>query len=445
MAQQPVVIVGGGWAGIAAAIELTHHGVAVTLIDSGQRLGGRGRSVLLAGVEVDNGQHLLIGAYSETLRLMQRLGLKEHELFFRQPTLLDSRGFKLPGFRLSLPMAPAPFHFVLGLLRAEGFSSKEKFAILRFCARQKWRDFRLADDLPLGPWLTSQGQSDKVVQQLWKPLCLAILNTPIEIASTAIFLRVLRDSFTLKRGYSDFLVARHNLGKLLPEPAQAYLHTRQSSVVLGERIKQLEFDGDDGVRLHAAANSYWGKDVILALAPDQCLQLTASIGALTELNEKLSRFKPSPITTIYLQYPAHIGLRQSLLGISGGLLEWLVDRAYCDQPGLIAGVISGPGPHMLLSKEALIERALGELRCLFPHWPAPLSGAVIREKRATYLCEAGIHRLRPGPATALPRLWLAGDYTDTGYPATLEGAVRSGVACAQALMQHRSANAASSE
>lgn len=432
----PVVIVGGGWAGLSTAIELSHHKIAVTLIDSNQQLGGRGRTITINNMDIDNGQHLLIGAYSETLRLLKLMGQQESDLFDRQPTLLHSRTHKLPGFRLALPRIAAPLNFLLGLLSAKGFSIKEKMAILQLCLMLNRCDFSIDRDQNLSAWLEKNGQTKKITQQFWRPLCLAMLNTPIDIASSKVFLRVLKDSFTLKRDYSDFLFAKHNIGLLFPQPAEHYLEKNGTTLITGERVKAIKQTTETTFIVQTNDRSIKTQHIVLAMPPKQCLRLIENISALAPLHKQLECFKTSPITTIYLHYPKHVSLGQDMLGISGGQLEWLVDRSTSKQAGIIAGIISGPGSHMRLSKETLAKKAIVEIATLFPHWPEPLQVSVVREKRATFLCEAGVNQYRPKNKTAIPNLWLAGDHTDTGYPSTLEGAVRSGVACSQEILQN---------
>ncbi len=432
----PVVIVGGGWAGLSTAIELSHHKIAVTLIESNQQLGGRGRTITINNMDIDNGQHLLIGAYSETLRLLKLMGQQESDLFDRQAMRLHSRTHKLAGFHLSLPRIAAPLNFLLGLLSAKGFSIREKAAILQLCFVLNRCDFSIDRDQNLSAWLAQNGQSEKVTQQFWQPLCLAMLNTPIDIASSEVFLRVLKDSFTLKQDYSDCLFARHNIGLLFPQPAQNYLKKNGATLITGERVKAIEPITKTAFVIQTNERSIKARHIVLAIPPKQCLRLIENISALTSLHKQLERFKTSPITTIYLRYPKHVSLGQTMLGISGGLLEWLIDRDTSQQAGFIAGIISGTGPHMKLSKEALAKKAIAEINTLFPHWPEPLHVSVVREKQATFLCEAGVNEYRPKNKTAMPNLWLAGDHIDTGYPSTLEGAVRSGVTCAQEILQN---------
>jgi predicted NAD/FAD-binding protein len=208
-----VAVIGGGWAGIAAAVELTAAGVATTLFEAGRALGGRARSISVAGRRLDNGQHILLGAYREILDLMRRIGADPDRLFDRRPLqVVDDAGF-----RLALPQWPAPFHVAWGLLTAQGAGWREKLATARWMQGVKARGFRLGADTTVAAWLDAAGQTGELRRHLWEPLCLAALNIPAARASAQVFANVLRDSLgSQRREDTDLLLPRVDLGRLLP-------------------------------------------------------------------------------------------------------------------------------------------------------------------------------------------------------------------------------------
>lgn len=426
-----VIVVGGGWAGLAAAVELSAAGVPVHLLESAPQLGGRARTISSDGLAVDNGQHLLIGAYRATLRLLRRIGVDTDAALLREPLRLaverDSRRLEL-----AAPPLPAPLHLAWALWRAEGLHAGERRAALAFCLRAWRQNFAVAPDISVAALL--QGQPDGLLQALWEPLCLATLNTPLHQASAQVFLRVLHDAFTQRRHDADLLHPHHHLGQLLPEPARRYIERHGGQVSTRCRLTALQFDGsraavvtNNGV-LPAAA-------IVVATAPWHAAPLLAAHAPLRALAQQLRALGSAPITTVYLSYPADITLGRAMLGFAQGLLQWLVDRGVvCGQHGLMAAVISGPGPHMALDRDTLAEQVADAIARHFPPWPRPHNIRVVREKRATFLCDVDSNARRPANATPQTGLWLAGDYTDTGYPATLEGAVRSGVQCARRII-----------
>lgn len=426
----PVIVVGGGWAGLAAATELAAAGVPVHLLESAPQLGGRARSADPGGLAVDNGQHLLIGAYRETLQLLRRVGAAP-ALLWREPlqlSVLRAHGT----LQLTAPPLPAPLHLAWALGRADGLLPGERRAALAFCLRAWRQRFHVAPDISVAALLADQPAG--LVRALWEPLCLAILNTPLAQASAQVFLRVLRDAFTRRRHDADLLHPRTVLGHLLPEPARHYIEQRGGSVTTRCRASALEFDGN-GCSVVSAAGRQAASHIILATAPWHAAPLLAMHAPLQPLAQQLTALGSAPIATVYLSYPADVTLGRAMLGFEHGLTQWLVDRGVvCGQRGLLAAVISGPGTHMALDAKALGARVADEIAGRFRHWPAAQQIRVVREKRATFLCDVGSNRRRPSHATPQPGLWLAGDYTDTGYPATLEGAVRSGVQCARRII-----------
>jgi squalene-associated FAD-dependent desaturase len=400
-----VAVVGAGYAGLACAVELADAGIAVEVFEASRTLGGRARAVDLNGLTVDNGAHILVGAYTETLRLMAKVGadgtaLKRHPLHLEYPDMI----------RIAAPRLPAPLHLAWALLAARGLNFKEKFAALRFMRALEKCRFRLPRDITAKQLIANQPPALR--HFLWEPLCLAALNTPVKLASAQVFLNVLRDSLAADRAASDLLLPATDFSSLFPEPAARFIAARGGQVRRRTRIRCLdELDGFSH-RVVAVAPQH-----LAALAPDIATGL---------------RFEWQPIATCYLQYPATVHLPFPMLGMAGGHAQWLFDRgALCGQHGLFAAVISGAGPWQTLGHEQLAAAIHTEATRVAPNLPAPHWTRVIEEKRATFCCTPGLER--PETVTALPNLLLAGDYVAGDYPATIEGAVRSGIAAAERI------------
>ncbi len=425
-----VTIVGGGWAGLATAVELCQHGVPVTLIEAARQLGGRARCVAFDAERVDNGQHLMIGAYRETLRLLSLV----HAPAPVRRCLQLRMHTPAAEFSLTAPALPAPLHLVAALLNARGINAHERRGALQFCVALALRRFQLAQDISLAQLLAQHRQTPRLIECLWEPLCLATLNTPINEASAQVFLTVLRDAFARRRADSDLLFAATDLGQTFPAPALEFIEQHGGRVILGERVTDLHIADGAIEAVAGAQHTHISHHVVLAAPAYATARLLAPHALLQTIAHKLEQFHYEPICTVYLRYAAHVTLNADMVGFTGTLTQWLIDRAHCDQPGLMAAVISARGSHMDLSNEELTQRVRDEIARCYPAWPAPYSSMVIREKRATFACRVGINALRPSNATPVRGLWLAGDYTSTGYPATLEGAVRSGVECARQIL-----------
>ncbi|HSG21543.1 MAG TPA: hydroxysqualene dehydroxylase HpnE [Azonexus sp.] len=402
-----IAVIGGGWAGIAAAVELTAAGVETTLFEAGRVLGGRARSINVDGRTLDNGQHILLGAYRETLALMRRVGADPDTLFDRRPLqIIDNTGF-----RMVLPKLPAPLNVAWGLLTAKGVSLREKLSTALWMDSIKRRGFQIPADCTVAEWLDEGGQTGHLRHHLWEPLCLAALNLPAERASAQLFAYVLRDSLgSARREDTDLLLPRVEFGQLLPEPAANWLAAHGATVKLGARVVGMSRD-ENGISI--AGESF--SAVILATAPQHAVQLWPALQI---------HYDFEPIATVYLQFGPKIGLAFPLLNLLGKHGQWVVDRSN----GLLACVLSGHGEWEELDDKRLatsLEEELGFTEKA--SWRK-----VIREKRATFSAQPGL--LRPDCATANRHIFLAGDYTWADYPATLEGAVRSGLRAARAAL-----------
>ena len=420
-----VAVVGGGWSGLAAAVTLAERGVPVTLFEASRNLGGRARRVSIEGVDLDNGQHVLIGAYRETLRLMRLAGADPDRLFLRMPLELRFAD----GFHLRAPRLPYPINLVAGMLSAKGLALAEAMGALRFLATLRAGNFRIEPDRTVAKLLDEHGQSGALRTHLWEPLCVSALNTPVSRASAQIFARVLRDGLTGSRAASDLLIARTDLGRVFPEPAAAYITARGGEIRLGEPVRRI-VRVPTGFRVDAS----WFTHVVIACGPQHAGQLLVQLPELADALSRIGAFGYEPIVTCYLQYPESVSLPSPMLGFTGGMVQWAFDRGRLGGPkGLIAVVISGSGAHEELGKEELASRVGAELKAGLGELPAPRWTQVITEKRATFSCTPGTER--PGAATPVPGLMLAGDYVAGDYPGTLEAAVRSGVAAAGACVR----------
>ncbi|MDK2123914.1 hydroxysqualene dehydroxylase HpnE [Parachitinimonas caeni] len=423
-----VAIIGGGYAGMAAAVELAAAGRQVAVFEAGKVLGGRARRLDVDGLVLDNGQHLVVGAYRELLRLMTQVGIDEASAFLRQPLDLSLHG----QFSLRCPRLPAPLHVAAALLFARGLSLSERWQIVRAMEAAKRSGYRLQQDCSVAQWVTDTGQSPQVLQRMWEPLTLAALNTPVNVASAQVLLNVLRDSLGASRAASDFLLPRLDLSTTFPDAAARYIEQRGGQVRLGVMARHLQrlddgwqFEGSDGQTFDT---------LICALPPHRASMLLGALPPLSGLCAQLDNWHYQPIYTVYLRYPPQCRLPKPIQGMLGGYVQWLFDRSDTHgQPGVLAAVISADGPHAQLGRDALAKAVAAEIRAAFPGFAAPLWHQVIAEKRATFACTPGLQR--PANATGLPGLWLAGDYTAGDYPATLEGAVRSGVQAAGLILQ----------
>ena len=416
-----VAIIGAGWSGLGAAVTLTERGVPVTVFEASRSLGGRARRVSVDGVDLDNGQHILIGAYRETLRLMRLVSANPDKLLLRLPLELRFAD----GFHLRAPRLPYPLNLLAALFGARNLSFPQTLAAMRFLLSLRVRNFRVEPDRSAARFLDEHSQTGMLRSHLWEPLCVSALNTPVEAASAQVFANVLRDGLTGARDASDLLIARTDLGRVFPEPAAEYVKARGGTIELGTPVRRIE-RVPGGFRLNEA-QVFTG--VVIACGPHQAGPLLVQLPEFDDALAAINAFTYEPIATCYLQYPRSVALPSPMLGFNGGMVQWVFDRGRLGGPkGLLAAVISASGAHQQLTKEELMARVGIELKAALGDLPSPQWSQVITEKRATFSCTPALER--PRAATAIPRLLLAGDYVASAYPGTLEAAVRSGIAAA---------------
>jgi squalene-associated FAD-dependent desaturase len=421
MAALKLAVVGGGWAGLAAAVRAVQAGHEVTLVELAARLGGRAREVAADGGALDNGQHILIGAYRRTLDLMRTVGVAEADVLCRLPLELrypDGRGLRVP---------PGPQW--LGLLRAaggaRGWGWADKAAFARAALGWVRDGFRCAPETTVQQLCA--GLPPPVRQLLIDPLCVAALNTPAREASAAVMLRVLRDALFGGPGASDLLLPRRPLTALLPGPAQRWLQARGARVRLSTRATRL-----------APAGTGWQLDgeafdaLVLATPAAEAARLAEPVSAGWARRAAALRYEP--IVTVYLRCDG-ARLPAPMTALFEGPVapaQFAFDHgALGGSAGLFAFVISGARAWVERGHAATAQAVLVQAReALAGSTATPTLVRVLTEKRATFRCMPALDR---PPMAVASGLLAAGDYVEGPYPATLEGAVRAGEAAVTAL------------
>lgn len=429
-----VAIVGAGWAGLTAAVKATEAGHHVTMFEAAHAMGGRARAlpgnparVLPDGtpIPLDNGQHILIGAYTETLALMCLVGISPKTALLDMPMTLqfpDSQGLQFTGW-------PTPLDALGGILQAHGWSLADKWSLLRAALGWQSQGFRCAETLSVA--YLCQRLTPRIRAELIEPLCVSALNTPPGQASAQVFLRVMHDALFGVQGGSRLLLPRVDLGALFPDAAASWLLERGGLLRLGQRVASLQAQGPQW-----RVQGELFDTVILATAASQAAQvLTQSVLAapqdsVTNVAEWIrltQSLQHEAIATVYAwapqatlpqamlalrsskQYPAQFVFDRGQLGGPKGLLAFVVSAAQGGQATLQAQVLAQARAQLSLDLQAV---------------------QTVVEKRATFACTPALQR--PPPAIA-PGLLACGDYLAGPYPATLEGAVRSGCAAAALL------------
>ena len=445
-ANAAVAIIGGGWAGCAAAVTLAERGVRVALHEAAPVLGGRARRVPRDGYPLDNGQHLLLGAYVRTLPLIARVhGAQAAPVLLRRPLgIVPFAADRGDALALTVRSAPGRLGLLAGLLLADGLTWRERFAnIAWFRALERAGFVRPARETvaqmlaPLPP---------RVARGLWEPLCIAALNTAPKAASAQVFANVLATAFGGDPRACEFVFCATDLSSAFPDAAARFVEARGGSMRTHSRA-QVVAAGRDGVTLAVDGRSETAAAAIVATGPHQLPTAFAPEALhahppLAAALDALAGLRYEPIVTVWLGYADALALRSPMLRLDDAPGQWLVARPDIvarAEPGasprlaaMIAVVISIDGPHMAMPHAALVAAVETQLARLRPAWPRAAWSQVVAEKRATYACTPD--RVRPSGVRFAPGVYLAGDYVDTEYPATLEAAVRSGIAAADAYL-----------
>ncbi|MET3378457.1 MULTISPECIES: hydroxysqualene dehydroxylase HpnE [Variovorax] len=412
-------VIGAGWAGLACAVEATRLGHAVTLFEAAHMPGGRARRVDdMHGLALDNGQHILIGAYTATLKLMRDVGVDVDSVLLRLPLSLRFAD----GGGLKLPRLPAPLDLLAGIFAARGWTWRDKSSLLRTAIGWRLAGFRCAASTTVADLCTSL--TPRVMQELIEPLCVSALNTPVAQSSGEVFLRVLKDALFSGSGGADLLLPRADLGALLPDAAIRWLAQHGAVTRIGARVRAI-----------APGGAQWRVDdevfdqVVLACAPWDAARLVRASGlqadAWCDTTEAL-RFEA--IATIYVRGASP--LAEPMLALRSNPAtapaQFAFDRGQLTGlQGVLAMVVSANET----PREVLEEQVVAQAAAQLGQTNLQLVQTVV-ERRATFACTPALSR----PASAIaPGLQACGDYIEGPYPATLEGAVLSGLAAAKAL------------
>ena len=433
-----VIVIGGGFAGLAAATALVEHGVSVHLVEARPQLGGRATAFRdpITGERIDNGHHVLAGCYTETLALLQRIGTLDR---LRWPAMLrlpmiDSHGRRSV---LALPPLPAPLHLIGGVLAWDALTLRERMSVLRLgrALRGQWRG---TDNLTVHQWLRSHRQSERLCEMLWEPLALAALNQRIDVASAASFLTVLSRMFGTDPNAPTLLMSTVPLDDLAATPASSWLQSAGSAVTTNTRARVVIADNRvSGVLLR---DRLVPASVVIAAVPWFALaELFEAVPAALEATVKsASGLGSSPIVTVDLWFGEGQRLDDEVVGLPSRTFQWVFDKSRLvgSSQSYLSMVASGADGICSLSNHDIVATALDELGGALPVFrQARLQHSlVLRERRATFSLSPG-GPPRPPTRTRVTGFILAGDWIDTGLPATIESAVMSGHNAATAALE----------
>jgi len=435
-----VIVIGGGFAGLSAATALAERGVRVLVLEARPSLGGRATAFTdpVTGERVDNGQHVLVGAYRETFAFLRRLGTEHHVHLQRNLTIeiIDRFGRRS---RLACPALPAPLHLVAGAMRWRAITWRDRLALRglrRFVGGRSPAVSRGHDGREtVRQWLVRHGQTPRLIELLWEPLAVAALNQSIDDAAGEAFSGVVSRMFTNDRRDCALGLPRRALDELYALPARAYIE-KAGGEVRTNAPARIAADGHLAVSVRDEL--FRPRAVICAVAWYALSSVFVSpTHGLADVVAAADATPSSPIVTVNLWFDRPV-TGDAFVGLPGRAMQWVFDKRalYGDDSSHLSLVSSGASSLVARENKELIDLALEELREALPAArEATLRRAVVvREKRATFSVAPG-QPPRPATKTSVPGLFLAGDWIDTGLPATIESAVVSGHAAATAVME----------
>ena len=438
------IVIGAGFAGLSAATALAERGARVLVVEARPTLGGRATAFTdpVTGERVDNGQHVLFGCYLETFRFLRRIGAESNVRLQKRLAvdIIDRQG---RWSRLACPALPSPFHLLAGVVSWNALGWRDRFAVLRMrgAIRGAIRDEARGTLSPgeadtVRQWLLRYGQTPRLIELLWEPLAVAALNQPIDTAAAASFISVLERMFSGDPRGAALALPLKPLDELYAHPAREYIEQRGGSVQTNaaariECPREASASGSPrpGPLVMVRGEQMTAPSIICAVPWHALSDVFADRpAALRPVLDAAAETEASPIVTVNLWFD-RVVTERTLVGLPGRTLQWVFDKrgVFGEQASHLSLVSSGAEEVVSRSNDELVELAVGEVRHALPaaRSAALVRGVVVREKRASFSVAPG-QPPRPPTRTGVPGLFLAGDWIDTGLPATIEGAVVSG-------------------
>ncbi len=432
---------------MAASAGLALSGFSVTLIEQRRYLGGRAYSFIdkNTGLELDNGQHILMGCYENTLRFLKTIGTIDR-LYTQDNLQVDFLDAKGHAYRLECPSLPAPIHASSGILRFNALSFSERFKMLKVAKDVLLNNvinplMDCAGDCTVSEWLEQLGQGRESRKTFWNILTYAVMNEEPDKASASLFKTVLRKAFFTDRKGSRIVIPAVPLSRLFVEHAEDYIKNHGGIIEKGCPASEIMIKDSmvSGIRLRDGR--VLKGDFYISAVPYYSIKRLLSQDVIVKYSSYfngISELKPSPIISIHLLFDKSI-TNYPFAAFINSPIQWIFNKEmiYKDNAyrGLFSLVISGAHSYLKWGSEKLLEMAFAELKKIFRETNSArlLYSRIIKERSATFSPEPGIDKYRLPQKTPISNLFLAGDWTDTGLPATIEGAVLSGYRCAELI------------
>ena len=439
------MVIGGGLAGLSAACALADRGISVTLIERRDYLGGRAFSFIdpETGMELDNGQHVYLRCCTEYIDFLKRIGAFDQTTLQSRlrVTVADKAGKR--GVLASTPFLPAPLDLLPSLLRYRHVGLMDRLRVIRgmlsIRRTDRERERERLESMSFRDWLIAHGQNDRTIAALWELITLPILNDTIDAVSAYMGIMAFQDSLLAGKGMADLGYSRVGLSTLVTDGARDYIEGRGGRLLMGHRVTDLNVEEGrvTGVKV---GGDIIHADAVISATPWDGLErlLSTENGENSAPGVSPPQLEWAPIVGLHIGYDRPV-MEEPFLTVVDSPIQWIFNRSLmqdsADDGSRLLVSISAAWREAGMSTDELREMAEAELRPVLPNTAdSPMTYfRVVKQPQATFRCLPGVQDQRPSQTTAVPGLFLAGDWTETGWPATMESAVRSGAMAAAAV------------
>jgi squalene-associated FAD-dependent desaturase len=433
-----VIIIGGGFAGLAAGVDLCERGHKVILLERRHHLGGRAYSFTdtKTGDTVDNGQHLFMGCYTQTIAFLKKIGCLE-KLHFQQRTQIDFLDAENGLDTFACPALPAPLHVLAGLFKLKGLTLGDKLRTFNLSSTLRGKA-KINGALTVSDWLKKLKQSANISERFWTPMVVATLNESPEAASAKMLIKVLQEAFGGGREASAIGISSVGLSDLYTKGAKDFIEARGGEIRHLAHVNKILLQDDKAFAVELKNGEKLTADYFISAVPPNILREMLDKEMCEKNFSYLAKLQSSAIVSINLWFDRPVTERK-FIGLIGTEIQWLFNKdaisVTSKNSNHLALIISAANQYVGLTKNQLVELALRDLHKVMPQSldAKLLHSTIVKERDATISHTVESDALRPDAKTAIAKFILAGDWTNTGLPATIESAVLSGKTAAQEI------------
>lgn len=427
------VVIGGGFAGLTASAYLANAGFIVELIESSPKLGGRAYSLIHdeTNTLVDNGQHIMMGCYKETLKFIGLIGAAD-KIEIQNTLAVNFIKQNFQKFQLKASSSLYPFNLLSAVLNYRAISFTERFSIIKFFIMLPFQSNRDLEKMSVEEFLNTQKQNENIKKAFWEILCVGALNTNLKKASAKVFVDILKEIFLKGNAGSKIILPKVGLSEMYCEPTKQFIEKTQSSIALSEKVEEIKIEMGKAAAVKTNKRTISDFNYVICAIPFYAMERIKILEGLNSIHSITRSFNPTYSAILNV----HIWLKENPLGnnfyaLIDSKLHWVFSHE-----SHLTCVISDADYLMNLSEKEILEIIFLELeKYLKIKNQDVLFHFVIKEKRATFLPSKAILWNRPSTQTEIKNLFLAGDWVDTGLPSTIESAVKSGRMAAELVIE----------